>query len=132
VSISGGEGATNFISGSFVSQLGAIAPRSNRGRIVVRYAARSSVTLAPVSARASAEGAPTRLVFRVAVVGAESLAECRRGATGTLSVLDSGVLDRRARTADRVVVSLPRACGGSRAYADASAGGRTTAKVAFH
>jgi hypothetical protein len=132
VSISGGKGATNFISGSFASPLGSNTLRGNRGRIVVRYAARSSVTLTPLSATASAEGAPTRLVFRVAVVGAESLAKCRRGATGTLRVLDSDALDARARTADRVVVSLPSGCGGSRAYADASAGGRTTAKVAFH
>jgi hypothetical protein len=71
-------------------------------------------------------------VFRVAVVNAESLAKCRKGATGTLRVLDSDALDARARTADRVVVSLPRACGGSRSYADAFVGGRTTAKVAFH
>jgi hypothetical protein len=131
-SVDGGAGATNIIAGTFSTRLGVRSSLGSRGRLIVRYGATSSLTLAASGATASAEGAPSRLVIRVKVASAQGLAACKKGATGTLRVVDSDVIAKAdGRTADRVDLLLPAGCGGHHAYLDASGGGQTTVKLAF-
>jgi len=85
-----------------------------------------------VTAAAFPQGAPTRVVVRVVVVAQKGLPLCRAGTVGQLQVLDSDVLGKTGRTADRLKVTLPSACGGLRAFADSDTSGRTEVKVGFH
>jgi hypothetical protein len=132
LSVSATGASARSMVGAFALRLGPGGTGANSGRIVVRNGVSRSVTLRAVTAAASPQGAPTRVGVKVAVVAQKGLPSCRAGTTGQLQVLDSDALGKTGRTADRVKVTLPSTCGGSRTFADSDAGGRTTIKIGFH
>ena len=132
LSVSANGTSARSIAGSFALRLGARGAGTNSGRIVVLNGVSRSVTLRAVTAAAFPQGAPTRVVVRVVVVAQKGLPLCRAGTVGQLQVLDSDVLGKTGRTADRLKVTLPSACGGLRAFADSDTSGRTEVKVGFH
>jgi hypothetical protein len=124
-------GPSNTVTGAIGTPLASRVGGVNRGRIVVQRAGGQSITLKPLSAVAPALGAPARLTVRVAVVAQHLMPQCNRGATGTLFVVDSDRINNAGRTGDRLTVSLPARCGGSRVFADSSTIGRSMIKVGF-
>jgi hypothetical protein len=132
LSVSANGSSARSITGAFSVRLGARGAGTNSGRIIVRNGVSRSVTLRALTAAASPQGAPTRVGMRVVVVARKGLPLCRAGTTGQLQVLDSDVLAKTGRTADRVKVTLPSTCGGVRAFADSDTSGRTEVKLGFH
>ncbi len=119
------------LQGATASTLSSAKAARGTGTVVFLAGSGKSVTLRAASAAATTIGAPSNVSIRVSVARTKGFAACPVGANGVLKVTDSDRLTRSGKTRDRLTLVLPAACGGSKAFADAGAGGRLSVKLGF-
>lgn len=130
VKLDGKRGAAT-IKGGIASLLSDASNARGTGTVVLAAGAGRSLTLRAAGATATRVGAPSQLTVGVSVARAAGLARCAVGTTGVMKVTDSDALTRGGKTRDRLTLVLPASCGGSKSFADATAGGRLSLKLGF-
>ena len=92
-----------------------------RGTVVFSGGRGTRVVLQITSLSLERLAAPTRARLALRVVGARRLSHCSIGGRATLLVVDSAAVRANGSSSDSLVLTLPRACGGSQRPTTAAA-----------
>jgi hypothetical protein len=120
------------IQGTLTSALSRARDVRGTGALVFRSAAGKSVTVQAVGSTATAMGAPSSLSIRVLVTRSTGFPTCAKATRGVLRATDSDALTRNVHTRDRIVLTMPAACGGTQSFADVLPGRHLSLKLGFH